>query len=1493
MIDFSTINAFNKGPRESFEDLVCVLARRECPKGGVEYQSNDGCGGDGGVEAIWLLDNGKKIGYQAKFFLSLDTAQWQQMDESVKQALKVHPELQEYIFALPKNLTPDKGTKGKSQWEKWNDRVQKWKGWAAESSIEISFKLWSETDLIDMLLRVQNAALVKYWFGQVVLNDVWFQNQVDIAKHTLDDRYNPDDHVEVTIEALFDTITRGPRITDQLILGFNKLKKTNIPNIVFSSITQESELTLQAAKSWRELVKLNGTFKCGFGQQWETNSIVRTLNSLLTCTSSLGNLYRSIDQKEMNKSDRQKLETTIGNIREVFSACNVLIGIFRHPNLKAEAQQCAVIHGPAGAGKSHIFGQIAEQRVKDGLPTVLVLGQSFSNSVFWPQLAAILGIEGRSADDVLGQLNAAGERISERTLLLFDAINEGVGSQYWRQHLAEFINEIKKYPYLAAVFSCREEYLPYSLPESLKTTLPKFRIDGFSTSEELELAAIRYLDTKGIARPNTPWLSPEFSNPLFLKSTSEALLAKGEKEFPRGLAGISKIMVLYIDALSWRMGNAIPSSNETSTSIKQCVRFIAYQMAADGCDYVDFEQAATLAEKSFKGRTPPEGKTWMDVLIEASLFRRDPPPYSEEIDPFNTQPELIRFAFQRFQDHLMATALVEKLTKDQANKAFNNDGPLNFLFDRGNLEHGIRYEYAGLVSALSTVYPERLKLEFATTLPNWQHHWQEEQLLQEGFEESFKWRSPDAFSDSTRDLFNKLDDNYVEPLGLLLEVSMTIEHPFNALYLHAYLVQYSMPERDHHWTRWINWASREEFSQIDRVVSWALSVSVQTADVKHMELASIVLVWLLSSSHMTLRDRATKALTKLFLSNLGTYDFVLDKIHDCNDPYVIERLYAAAFGTCCIDQSNERLSAFSKSTYKKIFAEKKPPVALLTRDYSLGIIELAAAKGVLWDEIILENCYIPFITDVPKFDLNEEKIEALAEACGGKEIFYSSSSEYGDYGKYSIPDRVDSFLTTALNVPVPISKKELKYRFIQDVITPYSERVLALEEFEKASRAANLITYWPSIRDKNEAEISQEENKFEDEKHNTLCRLESLLNKGEQARLKYEYFGDDNHEEFDKVDVQQCRLWVTKRAYELGWSSKLFPNDGHGSSNSRHENNLERIGKKYQRIALDELQARLSDNFWYLQDWPEKPSIYRYSHQNFRRNIEPTILPSENQPTISNTHSNNWMTEPNIKLSKVNEEQLKQWPFDEDPTLFMEKKLVKLDKEGKSWLVLYEFNLDKQKYDEPCSGEHGLRCEEFRFFYCIFIKQGKVKEFSEFIESEQSINGYSYRPVEFTDGPYLREAYWRETWSSEKYTERSFDDGCEFAIPVVNYLWESHLDKSLPNGFSLYMPQKWFADELQISMSKSNPHQWLDNLGNIVVQATSSFEEQTSVIIDEGALNYYSEEFGVEPVWLMIAERNAYPNGSNNNFCGRRAEGVVWKENGCWKQVEWNKDTKR
>jgi hypothetical protein len=119
MIDFEQIRGLTGGQRHSFEELVCQLARRQSVPPGAIFRRVEGAGGDGGVEAYWLMTDGTMVGYQAKFFTRSRDIDWAKIDASVEQALKTHPTLTKYIVALPCNLTDRRGTagKGKTGWE--------------------------------------------------------------------------------------------------------------------------------------------------------------------------------------------------------------------------------------------------------------------------------------------------------------------------------------------------------------------------------------------------------------------------------------------------------------------------------------------------------------------------------------------------------------------------------------------------------------------------------------------------------------------------------------------------------------------------------------------------------------------------------------------------------------------------------------------------------------------------------------------------------------------------------------------------------------------------------------------------------------------------------------------------------------------------------------------------------------------------------------------------------------------------------------------------------------------------------------------------------------------------------------------------------------------------------------------------------------------------------------------------------------------------------
>ncbi|MCW0054097.1 hypothetical protein OIV36_32025, partial [Burkholderia pseudomallei] len=95
------------------------------------------------------------------------------------------------------------------------------------------------------------------------------------------------------------------------------------------------------------------------------------------------------------------------------------------------------------------------------------------------------------------------------------------------------------------------------------------------------------------------------------------------------------------------------------------------------------------------------------------------------------------------------------------------------------------------------------------------------------------------------------------------------------------------------------------------------------------------------------------------------------------------------------------------------------------------------------------------------------------------------------------------------------------------------------------------------------------------------------------------------------IDVSKARRWVAKRAYALGWTKRRFPDDtaSHGDY-SRDRPVVERIGKKYQWIALGELLCRLSDNYWIKGNFGDDAKCYDNPLDlGFLRDIDPTVFP--------------------------------------------------------------------------------------------------------------------------------------------------------------------------------------------------------------------------------------------------------------------------------------------
>ena len=221
-------------------------------------------------------------------------------------------------------------------------------------------------------------------------------------------------------------------------------------------------------------------------------------------------------------------------------------------------------------------------------------------------------------------------------------------------------------------------------------------------------------------------------------------------------------------------------------------------------------------------------------------------------------------------------------------------------------------------------------------------------------------------------------------------------------------------------------------------------------------------------------------------------------------------------------------------------------------------------------KVCLPKCYHPFSSTVPIFDLEKSEVKALAEKSGGKGIFWSASGQMGDYGKYSIPGRVRNFMTTPLSEQKPLTESARKAQFLETIIDPFPEKVEALKNLDNCRKKQVRVFVNIHGIDNQSEENAKVAEQHTEELDLARDKLEQLLTPEEQERLSKDYLGEGRAQGNDsRIDVDQCRLWVTKRAYELGWTADRFPGDGDGADLSRSRNDLERIGKKYQRIALE------------------------------------------------------------------------------------------------------------------------------------------------------------------------------------------------------------------------------------------------------------------------------------------------------------------------------------
>lgn len=1511
MLDFTRIIAGVAGQRETFEELVCQIARRAAPAADAEFRRIHGAGGDGGVEAVWVLKNGDEVGYQAKYYITSAGIDWAAIDNSVETALATHPSLVAMHIAIACSLTGPTRRKTKAGelsangWTEWDKRKARWAAAANALGRSVDFIPWTAPDIEELLTRPEMVGLSDYWFGAIELTPERLAAECRRTVDALEERYHPEDHVDVSTRSVFDGLLHNAALEQSIAAARAKIIETRQlgrrPAKLGSVDTKRlGEIDAAVAQLVEGMAKHPGPGDAPAYAAWDTVALglCKLLFEAIQATSDLSRKHKAKSAGKTDRvpigegNERATIDYHLHSLRKLQDAVGSLLETLASSACRADATRFALLDGRAGSGKSHLIASEVERALASGVPALFLIGTNFTvHGTPENQMLAHFEWSDASFDSLLGALSACAEAAGTRGLVAIDALNEGAGAALWRGALHGFARRLLAFPNLALCVSCRSEYLDHLIVPAVAQTATTVEITGFETPADIERAAKVYMDRRGIVRPATPWLNPEFSNPLFLRTTCLALQAEGRTAFPRGMRGTSEVLNFYLMSTGRHLGTSYDGSDTLVGPLRSAVLALATSMADARRDSLARGDAHRVVEQAFEGFAAPSGRTWLEALRFRGLLRYDPDPGVDLSDPLATPVDVVRFSFQRFGDHLIARALLEGVASPDG--LFAPDGRLAFLLGR----HGVAYEWSGLFYALVLHFADRYGVELVDHLPGGFDGWWDKWPIEDAFVDSIRWRAPTAFSDRTLELLNRLSHDQEDIAALLVELAVVEDHPWNVELLHRNLTSRSLADRDAFWTVAINAAHDDPGHPLVRLTDWSLNAGVAQASDATLDLALVTLAWSCTSTSARVRDTASKAILSIFATRASRSDPLFARFTGCDDPYVVERLFAALYGAALRTLDRATLGMFANIAWRHCF-EAGPPVHLLTRDYARGTVELAASANACDPAVDLARCRPPYGATAPRF-VSQARVDARGERVGAREILSSCYKGLADFGRYTLEGRVHRFADAGLGGPRPITLNESGEAFFNEVTAGRSDVEAAFSEL-RAAHADKRVSF---DRDTFKVSIPAADRRRIERAGAALL---NLLRPAQRKRYATDasawVSGSRGHEwtipkrgKGEEFDAQKCKVWVANRALSLGWTAKRFPGDRYLAGRREDGGRVERIGKKYQRIALMELLARLADNFWLKPEWGNGAGIYDNPLDiEFTRDLEPSVMPADQEsaarPDVPRV--------PPLVCEPLPVERRRDWVMHAELPNERLALAACLDLDDKAWLSLYRYAAhDIDAEPENRHLDVPWLQSDFHFLAALLVPPN-VRDQLVRDAVAHAYDLHQWLPPQIVDGPYIGELARRDTWRDDPWTTldaRAADKTRTYRVirPTTNFLWESHLDGSLPNGFSRHVPIPWLVRELSLSADTSNAGIYLDASGVPVVVTgnTGVGDRESHVLVRREPFLSLARENDLEPVWTVIGERRATTRAKKRQPDIRvRYNGLLWLEGDEAKRAHWSND---
>lgn len=1506
-IDFRNIRPHNGTQAGGFEELVCQLAHLQRPEGALRFVRKEGAGGDAGVECYWVLADQTEVCWQAKYFIGeMTSSRWTQFDKSFSKALERHPKLTKYVICLPIDKTDIRrtgrdGKKVTSLEDEWQHYVSKWTKEAKSQERSVRFEFWGKHEITSFLTiddpLYSGKAL--YWFDAAVLATGKFEKVVNRARDALGDRYEAGLHVDLHIAESIDGLCLNEQWCKDLGERLGSLKESREALFRIQRNQHLNWMNEEQAKELRKLYsEVHRIVLGGLNQKAMLFDVQRVQELLMDISDLCERLRRGID-KANSQSDRDRTHA-LWILQNFIGAVNDFSTFLRTRKVKAAEVKAALVYGEAGIGKSHLLCDISLNRIKNNQPTVFLLGSQYQGGNPIELIQDAVDLKRHRMEQVLGAIDAAGEASGSRALIVIDALNEGPHREDWHSYISSFLTDMAEYKHIAVLVSCRSTYLRYILPDDSvlhADRLVRIQHPGFRGHEHR--AAERYLSQQGISKPSSPMLAPEFTNPLFLKTCCKALKASHETAFPEGFNGITRLFEFYLRSIEETVAEQKRYSPHEGIVEGALLNF-ASKLFPGHLTGMSIRKARDLINTH--DRNPNRGDALFDILLHEGVL-------AEEIsDQGNDRGKpVIRFTYERFSDHFVAQQILKQVDAETLDSIFFPNHPLGNAIRNPD---GF-YSHAGIFEMLALVIAEKYGKELVDLLPEYARVSTRD--TDNVFRDTVVWREPASFTDRTLELLDQLTEGgqLHSILDILLTLSTEPEHPWNAEQLHRNLLDKEIAERDGYWSTELAlaYASAEEDgneSTVGTLIEWASFGDIAEAGEERIRLCSTTLMWFHTTSNRKVRDRSTKALVRILSRFPSLLPDLLQDFHAVYDPYVVERLYAVAYGVICNMTDPHIVSQIADLVFDLVFKDGTPPPHILLRDYARGILEFALQRDLLPTGVDTQQFRPPYRSAWPIENPTPEEIDTIVGNESTAWIELSVMNAFGDFGTYTMAP-VHSWSPTSLAEPFPETgydlkrqfaethlQGEVKARFLEEIQPPNSER----QESQSASTALHEFTL--DIDEDNG--MLQQGNQLQDDIWNQFAarreqerRRKEELDEMVKAQLpdnKLEYYRwlsglrDDGPAQFSRKWAQR---WVCKRAYEIGWTEELF-SDFDGSylvrnGRGRGKQEIERVGKKYQWLAFHELLARLADNVHWADRYNDEDNkSYNGPWHIHRRDIDPTFGISKHVERPSDYRNvNTWWQQYNFPIRDItgfSEQQEYLWDEQRLPE-FQDLLQVADPVTDNQWSVLRGIWHEDQK--ELSSSPNQTRLDCWFRINTVFVYKEDLELFSEEFRdcrlSDPSIISIPTTNYEGFLGEYPWHPVYRRISGWQTYDNFGKSILPRYFSPVAEYAWEAgNADKdfSIDSSLSCYLPAKELVMSMGLRRTTGDNGSW-ENDDGVIFRDPSLMENGPGyALIRSQQLDEWLNDEDLAILWLIGGEKQLFSHNSDK-FYGRLTFSAMYR----------------